>query len=322
MQRTTFSVLVRVAATLMVAGCCCVPPATAQNSILVREPVQTLSPITEPPRQESTEGFLSLTGPAGADPAADTPIQSNLVEEPSLRRSVAQVALQATVDTPKQLRVGGESAVQIKLTNAGDSPSKTARVFVGIPPTVEFISASPTPLSQTSHQIEFAVDGLGAGQSQELQLIIRPTVAANLEFQVLTMPVVEQPIALAVAGPSLNVETLSPREALLQSQFIQGVTLENPSSSEITNVAVTAFIPEGLNVAKLNRDAEIDLESRVVTWRLERLSPQAREAFQFIAVAESPGAQLTRLTVTSDGAELQTVELATEITHAPAEGGR
>ena len=322
MQRTTLSVLVRVGATLLVGGCCYVPLATAQNSILVREPVQRLAPITEPPRQESTDGFLSLTGPAGTDPAASAPIQSILAEDPSQRRSVAQVALQATVDTPKQMQVGSEAVVQIKLTNDGESPSKTARVFVGMPPTVEFISANPAPLSQTGKQIEFAIEGLAAGESQELQLVVRPTVAANLEFQVVTMHVVEQPIAVAVAGPSLNVETLSPREAILQSQFIQGVTIENPSSSEITNVAVTAFIPEGLNIAKLNRDAEIDMESRVVTWRLDRLSPQAREAFQFIAVAESAGAQLTRLTVASNGAEIQTVDLATEITQAPTEGGQ
>lgn len=321
MQRSTRTARLSGLAVLAVVWGVGIPGATAQNSILVREPsatAATQSPRTgEPPRRDSDEGFLSLSGPAGESmPAATSPTQSILNQEVS-RRSVCQVALQATVDSPKQMHVGSNASIHIEITNDGDSPSKATRVYIGIPPTTEFISASPAPLSQTTDRLEFGVDALPAGGALSLELVVRPTAIAELEFQVLTMPVVEQTVAVSVTGPSVTVQTLSPREAMLQSQFIQGVMIENPSSTEVTNVAVTAHIPEGLNIAKLNRDAEIDMESRIVTWRLERLSPQAREAFQFIAVAESPGAQLTKLTVVSDGAAAQTVELATEVTATP-----
>ena len=323
MQRSTRTAGLSGLAVLVVVWSVGSPGATAQNSILVREPSAPAASQSlrtgEPPRRDSDESFLSLSGPAGeSTPESASAAPPSILPQESSRRSVCQVALQATVDSPKHMHVGSNASIHIEITNDGDSPSKATRVYVGIPQTAEFISASPAPLSQTADRLEFAVDALPAGASLSLELVVRPTAMADLEFQVLTMPVVEQTVAVAVTGPCLSVQTLSPREAMLQSQFIQGVTIENPSSTEVTNVAVTAYIPEGLNIAKLNRDAEIDMESRIVTWRLERLSPQAREAFQFIAVAESPGAQLTKLTVVSDGAAAQTVELATEVTATPA----
>ena len=229
------------------------------------------------------------------------------------RKSVLSVALQTTVDAPSEMIVGRAVPIMITVSNEADFESKTARVYVAIPPTIELVSSTPRPQSSAASQLEFVLHPMGVGEKVEIQLEVMPNAATTVGFKVVTLPVFEQPVEIEVRAPSLTLEPMCPVAVDRYEPFSHGIEISNPGPGAMTNVHVVAQIPPGMNVAKLNRDAQVDLQNRTIRWQIDRLVAGEHTVCSFVANADRTGAHTTQFDVDCDQSSGTTANAITRV---------
>jgi uncharacterized repeat protein (TIGR01451 family) len=217
---------------------------------------------------------------------------------PSVRWSDAPApVVLLTVRAPSVLPVSREVEVRLVVENVGRVPAKNVAVVYQVPPGAEPVKPPPEA-KQVQGGFSWAIPTLAAGERKEFGLTVKPPPGATeLENRAQVFLTQEQAARTRFAKPELRLRKTGPEQALFCDILVFGMEVTNTSPVELTDVALTDTLPEGLE----HRPDEVKdrpykgvpgmpavqemKDGHARSWKIDRLGPgQARRVEYYVAV--------------------------------------
>lgn len=263
-----------------------------------------LAPLNEPSAFRNAAAVKEVPAPIPT-----TVGNSPAVELTTLARH--QLKVRAEMTTRGPLMPAKKTVVQVTVFNDCDTTIRNTHLVLRRPMECKILGTQPKPLSHFHDRMEFIIAEIEPGQSQHVELEIEPTTAQTMQWTISVLPVTSQEVAMSVQDATLSVQAIPQKSAMQYSPMLQSIEVQNANAIELVQVQVTAHIPPGIDVTKLNRAANIDANSRTIRWTVDRLPAGATELFQFMATAAEAGTIRVPVTVQAFGVPTQNVELTT-----------
>jgi uncharacterized repeat protein (TIGR01451 family) len=209
--------------------------------------------------------------------------------EAGARSRVTRPDLTLQVTTAKEVMIGHDVTLSIKLANPGSGPATGVVLEERVPPGLKH-AAGP--------ELEFEVGTLKPGETRELELTLTAAQAgrivnqiaargdANLQAQALC--------ELEVIAPALEIEMEGPARRYLERQATYTVSVSNPGTATAKDVELVTRLPRGLKFVKANNSGHYDPGTHTVVWSLEELPPAESGTVMLTALPVEPGEQRLR----------------------------
>jgi uncharacterized repeat protein (TIGR01451 family) len=228
-----------------------------------------LTPITE--GEAGSVAFVTLRAEAGA------------------RTRVTRPDLTLQVTAAKQVMIGHDVQLTIKVGNPGTGPATGVVLEEHVPPGLKHAAGA---------ELEFEVGTLKPGETRELEL----TLTAAQAGQVVNQLVVradgnlnqQEKCELEVIAPALAVKMDGPSKRYLERQATYEVLVSNPGTAPAKDIELVTRLPKGLKFVKANNAGHYDPQSHAVIWSLEELPPEETGTVLLTAIPVEPGEQLLR----------------------------
>lgn len=91
------------------------------------------------------------------------------------------------------------------------------------------------------------------------------------------------------------------------------ICVTNPTAHIVENVTVTLDVPQGFELVFLDREAEFDVESYILSKRFDQLSPRDKQIIRYRLKSVMDGDQVQRVQVSSETGNLSTAKLSTSV---------
>jgi uncharacterized repeat protein (TIGR01451 family) len=121
--------------------------------------------------------------------------------------------------------------------------------------------------------------------------IVRATGDANLAT--------EHRTKLEVVAPKLQVAVSGPTRRFLQRQVTYQIAVSNPGTAAAKDVALVAFLPQGLKFVGTEKKGEYDQQKHAVYWSLEELPAGESGTVQLSAIPTDAGEQKLHIETTA-----------------------
>jgi uncharacterized repeat protein (TIGR01451 family) len=238
---------------------------------------------TTPQAQRSPEGDL-VWNLGTLEPGAEQTVQLELMPtdegeigsvatvhfaaHSSVRTVATRPELQLEVSTSKEVMIGGELALTIKISNPGTGPATGIVLKEVVPDNFTHPGGS---------ELEYEVGDLKPKETRELELVLK-AAKAGVGTNVLTARgdgslQARSQSELEVIAPSLAIEMSGPKRRFLEREATYTVSISNPGTAAARDVELVTYLPQGFDFVRADNYGEWDAQTRAVRWSLEELPP-------------------------------------------------
>jgi uncharacterized repeat protein (TIGR01451 family) len=184
----------------------------------------------------------------------------------SARTVATRPELLLEVTAPKEVLIGGDVALAIKVSNPGSGPATGVLLREVVPEHFTHPGGS---------ELEYEVGDLKPGESRELELVLKASKAGPVA-NVLTARgdgslEAKSTTELNVVAPQLQVSMMGPKRRFLDREATYTVNIANPGTAPAREVELVTYLPKGLNFVRADNYGEYDAKTRAVRWSLEEL---------------------------------------------------
>jgi uncharacterized repeat protein (TIGR01451 family) len=228
-----------------------------------------LTPVTE--GEAGSVAYVTLRAEAGA------------------RSRVTRPDLTLQVSSAKQVMIGHEVQLSIKIGNPGTGPATGVVLEEQVPPGLKHAAGG---------ELEFEVGTLKPGETRELELTLTATQAGRVVNQLVARAdgnlQAQAPCELEVIAPALAITMDGPSRRYLERQATYTVLVSNPGTAPAKDVELVTRLPKGLKFVKANNAGHYDAQAHAVVWSLEELPPKETGTVMLTAIPVEPGEQRLR----------------------------
>jgi uncharacterized repeat protein (TIGR01451 family) len=220
-------------------------------------------------------------------------------DEKSFVTEVTNPQLKVNVSGPASVSVGIPATFEITVRNLGSGPAKNLLLSDALDAGLEHATKA--------NPIELPLGVLAAGEKKSASLILIPRTAGPLSHH---LTVTADGNLTAHADSTLNgqqgkieVQVLGPTLRYVGRPAVWDIQVNNPGTTPLTNVAVSALVPAELTVVSASEGGQVSGESRggEVHWRLGKLGPREQKVVQVTTRCDQMAERSPlRATVTAD----------------------
>jgi len=244
-------------------------------------------------------------------PGEDTVISLELMPQSEGEiGSVAHVSFQAqasvrTICTKPELAVEhsvqpkvliGENAVfEIVISNPGSGAATGVTLEEDVPEGLAHAAG---------RELEYEIGTLKPGETRRLELILKAAtagpVANRLRVHADGNLSVEDAVDFEVIAPRLQVSLNGPRRRYVRREVTYQIGFSNPGTATAHNIAMSAYLPKGLQFVSTAGKGRYDASTHAVHWQLEQLAPGEEGTVELTALPVEAGDQKLRLDGAAD----------------------
>ncbi|MEX0712843.1 MAG: hypothetical protein WD278_10875, partial [Pirellulales bacterium] len=187
----------------------------------------------------------------------------------SARTVCTRPQLAVEVTGPREVLIGEELTLAIKVSNPGSGTARGVVLSESIPEALEHPAGS---------ELEYEIGDLEPNETQELSLTMKATAAGHVVNLLLArgegqVEAVGQ-ADFEVVAPALEVSVDGPKRRYLERQATYTVMVSNPGTAAAKEVELVTHLPRGLKFVEANNSGQYDPQTNSVHWLLEELPPQ------------------------------------------------
>ena len=281
------------------------PTATEKDNKLIWE-INSLG--AKATRQISISGMADYAEPLKNCTTVQTPVipACAIVE-------VIEPRLKLTKTAPTEVLLCDLVPVKYVVSNAG----------TGNIPNVRIIDSLPAGLRTTDGKSElvFEAGTLGAGQSREFTIELRPTRTGTYTSKAVARSTTDLraesfETTTVVSLPALSISKTGPEKLYIGRPVTYEIIVTNTSDVPARGTIVEDTIPEGMTSVKATAGAKLTASKLI--WELETLAPKSSETFRISYIPTKPGSLINDATASAYCAEPVTASMRTIVTGIPA----
>lgn len=208
----------------------------------------------------------------------------------SARTRVTRPELVLEVVGAKQVMIGDNWTISIKVTNTGSGSATGVMLTERIPDNFTH-PAGP--------ELEYEIGELKPKQSRELDLnlkAIKPGPVTNVLLATGDGQLqAQQQTKMEVVAPGLEVAMEGPKKRFLERQATYKFTVSNPGTAAAREVELVTYLPKGLKFIEANNAGQYDPKTRTVHWLLEELPAKELGSVMLVTMPIEPGEQTVRV---------------------------
>jgi uncharacterized repeat protein (TIGR01451 family) len=209
--------------------------------------------------------------------------------EAGVRSRVTKPDLSVQVTAAKQVMIGQDVVLAIKITNPGTGPATGVVLEERVPAGLKHPSGG---------ELEFEVGMLKPGESRELELVLSAVQAGRVVNQIAARGEAnlraDTQCEIEVIAPGLEVSMDGPAKRYLERQATYTVSVTNPGTAPAKDVELVTRLPKGLKFVKANNAGQYNPQTHSVVWSLEELPPAETGTVTLTALPVEPGEQRLR----------------------------
>jgi uncharacterized repeat protein (TIGR01451 family) len=195
-----------------------------------------------------------------------------------------QLALQ--VSGPKQVMIGDDATLTIRLSNPGSGAAGGVVLSERVPAGLRHPAGS---------ELEFEVGTLKPGESRQIELTLNAAQAGRVTNSLMARAEgnlkAEEKAEFDVIAPALAVAMTGPSKRYLERQATYTVSVSNPGTAPAKDVQLVTQLPKGLKFVKANNSGQYDPNTHTVSWSLEELPATESGTVTLVAVPIEVGEQ-------------------------------
>jgi uncharacterized repeat protein (TIGR01451 family) len=204
----------------------------------------------------------------------------------SARTIATRPQLILQVSAPKQVMIGSDATLTIRLSNPGTGAANGVVIAEKVPAGLKHPAGG---------ELEFEVGTLKPGQSRQIDLTLKAAQAGRV-VNTLTARgegnlKAEERAEFDVIAPALAVAMTGPSRRYLERQATYTVSVSNPGSAPAKDVQLVTQLPKGLKFVKANNSGQYDPNTNSVTWSLEELPAAETGSVTLVALPVEVGEQ-------------------------------
>jgi uncharacterized repeat protein (TIGR01451 family) len=208
----------------------------------------------------------------------------------SSRTRVTRPELVLEVLGAKQVMIGEDWVISIKVTNAGSGAATGVVLTERIPENFSHPAGT---------ELEYEVGELKPKQSRELDLnlkAIKPGQVTNVLVATGDGQLQAQhQTRMEVVAPGLEVSMEGPKKRFLERQATYKFTVTNPGTASAREVELVTYLPKGLKFVEANNSGQYDPKTRTVHWLLEELPAKELGSVTLTTMPIEAGEQTVRV---------------------------
>jgi uncharacterized repeat protein (TIGR01451 family) len=209
--------------------------------------------------------------------------------EAGARSRVTRPDLTVQVTSVKEVMIGNDVTLSIKIANPGSGPATGVVLEERVPPGLKH-AAGP--------ELEFEVGTLKPGETRELELTLTAAQAGRIVNQIAARGDgdlrAQAQCEVEVIAPALEIQVDGPARRYLERQATYTVSVSNPGTATAKEVELVTRLPRGLKFVKANNAGHYDPGTHTVAWSLEELPPAESGTVMLTAIPVEPGEQRLR----------------------------
>jgi uncharacterized repeat protein (TIGR01451 family) len=209
--------------------------------------------------------------------------------EAGARSRVTRPDLTLQVTSAKQVMIGHDVQLSIKVSNPGTGPATGVVIEEHVPPGLKHAAGA---------ELEFEVGTLKPGETRELELTLSAAQAGRVVNQLVVRAdgnlQQQEKCELEVIAPALAVKMDGPAKRYLERQATYEVSVSNPGTAPAKDIELVTRLPKGLKFVKANNAGHYDPQAHAVVWSLEELPPEETGTVLLTAIPVEPGEQMLR----------------------------
>ena len=186
--------------------------------------------------------------------------------EASVRVRVTQPVLALEVSAPRQVMIGGDVRLSIRVSNTGTGEAHEVVLIEQLPDQLEH---------PAGRELEYDIGTLAPGESRDIELTLTAAAAGRVQNVLVAKGagelLVEEPYTLEVLAPALAVSIDGPARRYLERKATYRLSVTNPGTASARDVRLTARLPEGMKFVEADNLGQYDAATRTVEWLLEEL---------------------------------------------------
>jgi uncharacterized repeat protein (TIGR01451 family) len=209
--------------------------------------------------------------------------------EAGVRSRVTRPDLTVQVSSVKEVMIGEQVKLSIRVANPGTGPATGVVLFEHVPSGLKH---------QAGPELEFEVGTLKPGETRDLDLVVTAAQAGRVVNQLGARAdaglKAQAQCELEVLAPALAIEMDGPSRRYLERQATYTVSVSNPGTATAKEVELVTRLPRGLKFVSANNAGHYDAKSHTVTWSLAELPPAETGTVMLTAIPTEPGEQRLR----------------------------
>lgn len=257
---------------------------------------------------------ISISGMADyAEPLKNcTTVQTPVVPACAIVE-VIEPRLKLTKTAPTEVLLCDLVPVKYVVSNAGTGNIPNVRIVDSLPPGLR--------TTDGKSDLVFEAGTLGAGQSREFTIELRPTRTGTYTSKAVAQSTTDLraesfETTTVVSLPALSISKTGPEKLYIGRPVTYEIIVTNTSDVPARDTIVEDTIPEGMTSVKATAGAKLTASKLI--WELETLAPKSSETFRISYVPTKPGALINDATATAYCAEQVTASMRTIVTGIPA----
>ncbi|HEV3418390.1 MAG TPA: hypothetical protein VG056_16315 [Pirellulales bacterium] len=204
----------------------------------------------------------------------------------SARTVATKPQLTLQVSGPKQVMIGDDATLTIRLSNPGSGAAGGIVLSERVPAGLRHPAGS---------ELEFEVGTLKPGESRQIELTLNAAQAGRATNTLLARAEgnlkAEEKAEFDVVAPGLSVAMTGPSKRYLERQATYTVSVSNPGTAPAKDVQLVTQLPKGLKFVKANNSGQYDPNTNTVSWSLEELPAAESGSVTLVAVPIEVGEQ-------------------------------
>lgn len=210
--------------------------------------------------------------------------------EATARSRVTKPELTLQVAAAKQVMIGDNVTLAIKIANPGTGPATGVILEERVPDGLKHTAGA---------ELEFDVGTLKPGETKSLDLTLTAAQAGQIVNQLTARGDAnlraDAQAEIEVIAPALRISMEGPSRRYLERQATYTVSISNPGTAPAKDVELVTQLPKGLKFVKANNSGQYDAQTHSVLWSLEELPPQEKGTVSLTALPIEAGEQRLRV---------------------------
>jgi len=212
----------------------------------------------------------------------------------SVRTICTKPELVVEVQIPRTVLAGDDVPVKIRVSNPGTGVATGIFLTEIVPAGMEHIAGG---------ELEYEVGNLQPNESRELELSLRAvkegSVVNVIQGEGDGTLRSETKTQVEIVAPALTLDIDGPKRRYLDRQATYTVSLANPGTAAAKEVALTSYLPKGMQFVEADNHGEYDASTHSVRWLLEELPAKEKGSVTVTTLPVEPGQQLLRVETTA-----------------------
>jgi uncharacterized repeat protein (TIGR01451 family) len=226
----------------------------------------------------------------------------------SVRTICTQPRLEISAQCERQVLIGETAHLVVKVTNIGTGVARHVRLEEDVPQGLRH------PLGPA---MDLDLEDLAPGLSKTIPLDLMAAEPGPIANRIRALATNAEPVEtlteLEVIAPKLVVVASGPRLRYLERQATYQITIQNQGTAVARNVALTAFLPRGLQFNSAGNHGSYIPTQHAVQWELEELPAKQSATTELTVLPVEEGDFVLRLQCTADGVRTDPIEKAVRV---------